>query len=172
MTKLKWRWHAWNELSPGTLHAFLKLRSDIFVVEQNCVFSDMDGRDPQCAHLCGFEDETLVAYLRLVPPAMDGLVPREAGCRERPPKSETPALGRLVVMKSHRRRGLSRQAIALGLARCAEQFPRQPVRAQAQAHLAPFYQSLGFTAVSAEYLEDGIPHIDMHFITKTRTAHA
>lgn len=157
MTKLKWRWHAWNELSPGTLHAFLKLRSDIFVVEQNCVFSDMDGRDPHCAHLCGFEGETLVAYLRLVPSGL---------------KSETPALGRLVVMKSYRGRGLSRQAIELGLARCAEQFPHLPVRAQAQAHLAPFYQSLGFTAASAEYLEDGIPHIDMHFISKTRTAHA
>ncbi len=148
MTKIQWGWHRWNELSPDVLHAFLKLRSDIFVVEQNCVFSDMDGRDPQCEHLCGFEGETLVAYLRLVPPGL---------------KSDTPALGRLVVEKNYRRHGFSRQAIELGLARCAERFPRQSVRAQAQAHLAPFYQSLGFTRVSEEYMEDGIPHVDMQW---------
>ncbi|MEK6805117.1 MAG: GNAT family N-acetyltransferase [Pseudomonadota bacterium] len=145
---LEWKWYAWQELSPDALHAFLKLRSDIFVVEQNCVFSDMDGRDPACEHLCGFEGEALVAYLRLVPPGL---------------KSDIPALGRLVVVKEQRRKGHSRKAIELGLARCAERYPRLPVRAQAQAHLAPFYQTLGFTPSSAQYMEDGIPHIDMQW---------
>jgi len=146
--KIQWRWYAWQELTPDVLHALLKLRSDIFVVEQNCVFSDMDGRDPRCEHLCGFEGETLVAYLRLVPPGL---------------KSEIPALGRLVVRQSHRRQGHSRRAIELGLARCAECFGGKPVRAQAQAHLAPFYQTLGFTPSSAQYLEDGIAHVDMQW---------
>ena len=146
MMNIQWRWHPWQELSPDVLHGFLKLRSDIFVVEQNCVYSDMDGLDPRCTHLCGYNSEQLVAYLRVVPPGL---------------KSEIPALGRLVVAKSHRRRGLSRQAIELGLARCARHFPGQPVRAQAQAHLASFYQTLGFTKVSDEYREDGIAHVDM-----------
>mgnify|MGYP001606276603 CR=1 FL=1 len=143
---LEWRWYEWQELPPDVLHAFLKLRSDIFVVEQNCVFSDMDGRDPACTHLCGFAGNELVAYLRLVPPGL---------------KSPEAALGRLVVLKTQRGHGHSRRAIEIGLARCAERHPGVAVRIQAQAHLAPFYQSLGFVTHSAEYLEDGIPHVDM-----------
>lgn len=143
---LDWRWYAWRQLPPDVLHAFLKLRSDIFVVEQNCVFSDMDGRDPACEHLCGFEGETLVAYLRLVPPGL---------------KSPEAALGRLVVLKSQRGKGHSHRAIELGLVRCAERYPGIAVRIQAQAHLAGFYGSLGFQPTGTEYLEDGIPHVDM-----------
>lgn len=143
---LKWSWYAWQQLPPDVLHAFLKLRSDIFVVEQNCVFSDMDGRDPACEHLCGFAGNDLVAYLRLVPPGL---------------KSPEAALGRLVVDKDHRGHGHSRRAIELGLVRCAEKYAGVPVRIQAQAHLAVFYASMGFTQIGAEYLEDGIPHVDM-----------
>ncbi len=144
----EWTWHEFGLLRPQTLYDILKLRSDIFVVEQNCVFSDMDGLDPRCVHLCGYEGTTLVAYLRVVPPGL---------------KSDTPALGRLVVAKDYRRRGQSRDAIERGLAHCAKAYPGQTVRAQAQAHLAPFYQSLGFTRSGEEYMEDGIAHVDMRW---------
>lgn len=144
--KLDWRWYAWAELPPDVLHAFLKLRSDIFVVEQNCVFSDMDGRDPACEHLCGFSGDELIAYLRLVPPGL---------------KSPEAALGRLVVLKTQRGHGHARRAIEIGLLRCTERYPGITVRIQAQSHLAGFYGSMGFTQTGAEYLEDGIPHVDM-----------
>ena len=142
-----WTWHIWSSLAPDTLYAFLRLRSDIFVVEQNCVFPDMDGVDPQCEHLCGHDAQgQLLAYLRLVPPGI---------------KAPQPALGRLVVSQHARGRGLSRLAIHEGLQRCATQYPAQAVFLSGQQHLAPLYASLGFVTISAPYLDDGIWHVNM-----------
>lgn len=140
-------WHAWRDLTPDTLYAVLRLRSAIFVVEQNCVFPDMDGRDPACEHLCGWDgDGELSAYLRLVPPGV---------------RTPEVALGRVVVAAAARGRGLGRAVMLEGLRRCAERYPGQPVKVSAQAHLEPFYQSLGFRTVGAPYDEDGILHVDM-----------
>lgn len=147
MTSLRWTWHAWRDLTPDTLYALLRLRSAIFVVEQNCVFPDMDGRDPACEHLCGWgSDGELTAYLRLVPPGV---------------RTPEVALGRVVVAAAARGRGLGRAAMLEGLRRCAERYPGEPVKVSAQAHLEPFYQSLGFRTVGAPYDEDGILHVDM-----------
>lgn len=144
---LQWRWHAWAALDPDTLYAFLKLRSDIFVVEQNCAFSDMDGLDPACEHLCGVDAAGAVrAYLRLLPPGLKG---------------PQPAVGRLVVERQARGAGLARAAMAEGIARAQERWPGQPIFLSGQQHLEAFYTSLGFRSVSAPYLEDGIPHVDM-----------
>lgn len=144
---VRWRWHDWHTLDPDTLYALLKLRSDIFVVEQACAFSDMDGLDDRCAHLCGQgADGRLLAYLRLLPPGL---------------KSAEPALGRLVVDAAARGRGLARAAMQEGLRRAARDFPGQPVALSGQQHLEAFYASLGFVTRSAPYLEDGIPHVDM-----------
>lgn len=142
-----WTWHAWAALKPDTLYGFLRLRSDIFVVEQNCVFPDMDGVDPQCEHLCGCDaGGRLLAYLRLVPPGV---------------KAPQAALGRLVVARELRGRGLARAAVGQGLQRCAERFPGQAVFLSGQQHLEAFYASQGFETVSAPYLEDGIWHVNM-----------
>lgn len=142
-----WRWYAWNELDPDTLYAFLKLRSDIFVVEQNCPYSDMDGLDPQCLHLCGSDaDGELLAYLRLLPPGL---------------KCVHPAIGRLVVARAARGTGLGRRAMAEALNVCAQRNPGAAVFLSGQLHLQAFYQSLGFRPISEPYLEDGIPHVDM-----------
>ena len=84
-TPLRFSWHAWHELTPDVLYAFLRLRSAIFVVEQNCLFPDMDGRDPHCQPLCGWDGSELVAYLRLVPPAV---------------RTPEESLGRVVVAKA------------------------------------------------------------------------
>ena len=142
----RWSWHAWAGLTPDVLYAFLRLRSAIFVVEQNCVFPEMDGRDPLCEHLCGWRGDELVAYLRLVPPGI---------------RTPEVALGRVVVAAGVRGTGLGRAAMREGLARCALRFPGQPVKVSAQAHLEPFYASLGFVTVGAPYDEDGILHVDM-----------
>jgi len=143
---LRWSWHGWAELTPDVLYAILRLRSAIFVVEQDCVFPDMDGRDPHCDHLCGWRDGELTAYLRLVPPGV---------------RTPEVALGRVVVAQPARGSGLGRAVMLEGLKRCAERYPRQPVKVSAQQHLEAFYQSLGFATAGQAYLEDGIWHVDM-----------
>jgi ElaA protein len=142
-----WAWHTWAALTPDTLYAFLRLRSAVFVVEQDCVFEEMDGADPHCEHLCGHNAAgELLVCLRLVPPGL---------------KAPQPALGRLTVALHARRAGLARRALELGLARCAALYPGQAVFLSAQQHLETFYLGLGFTTLSAPYLEDGIWHINM-----------
>ena len=142
----RWTWHAWSGLTPDVLYAFLRLRSAIFVVEQDCVFPEMDGRDPQCEHLCGWDGATLTAYLRLVPP---GVCTPEV------------ALGRVVVAQSARGRRLCPAVVVERLQRCAQRYPGQPVKVSAQQHLEKFYAGLGFATVGAPYDEDGIMHVDM-----------
>jgi ElaA protein len=149
------RWHRWNELSADTLYAFLKLRSDIFVVEQNCVFSEMDGIDPQCEHMTATDAQgELLAYLRLVPPGV-----------KRPhsesPAAAGPAIGRVIVAPTARGTGLGRGVMLQALAYCAPRYPQQPISLSGQQHLEAFYASLGFVTQSPPYLEDGIWHVDM-----------
>lgn len=144
---LRWTWHAWRDFTPDMLYAVLRLRSAIFVVEQDCVFPDMDGRDPACEHLCGWNDAgELIAYLRLVPPGV---------------RTPEVSLGRVVVAAAARGRGLGRAVMLEGLRGCARLHPGQPVKVSAQQHLESFYASLGFRTVSAPYDEDGILHVDM-----------
>lgn len=160
MTAPTWRWYAWPQLDPDTLYAFLKLRSDIFVVEQHCVFPEMDGLDPQCLHLCGRDTAgVLQAYLRLVPPGLDRPAHQVEG--QRPSLPPGPALGRLVVAATARRSGLARAAIEEGLHLCAFRHGGLPVLLSAQQHLEAFYASLGFERRGAPYREDGIWHVDM-----------
>ncbi len=160
MNDFHWRWYAWPQLDPDTLYTFLKLRSDVFVVEQNCVFPEMDGIDPLCTHLCGRDDQgRMLVYLRVVPVGVERTAHVLEG--ERAVMSDGPALGRLVVAERARGRGLARAAMEEGLRVCGFRHDGLPVYLSAQQHLQPFYASLGFTAISAPYLEDGIWHIDM-----------
>ena len=153
--KISWRWFSWRELDPDTLYAFLKLRSDIFVVEQDCVFPEMDGIDARCEHLCGTNGAgRLLAYLRLLPPGL---------------KSAEPAIGRLVVAADVRKTGLGRAAMLEGLRRCQARYPGQPIFLSAQRHLEDFYAALGFDTVSEPYLEDGILHLNMLYSDSRRT---
>lgn len=146
-TDLRWTWHHWAALTPDTLHDFLRLRSDIFVVEQNCVFSDMDGVDPLCEHLCARNSENLLlAYLRLVPPNV---------------KAAQPSIGRLVVASSARGTGLGRAAMLEGIRHCSERYPGLGIFLSGQYHLEGFYSSLGFVTFTEPYLEDGIQHVNM-----------
>jgi ElaA protein len=144
---LRWAWYRWTEMTPDVLYAALRLRSAIFVVEQDCVFPDMDGRDPACEHLCGWDDAgNLLAYLRLVPPGV---------------RTPEVSLGRVVVAASARGRGLGRAVMREGLKGCGARFPGAPVKVSAQQHLEKFYNGLGFRTMSAPYDEDGILHVDM-----------
>lgn len=131
--------------SAHELYALLKLRVDVFVVEQNCPYPELDGKDDQALHLmlkCGSE---IIAAARIFGPHDD-----------------TPAkIGRVVVSPDHRGERLGGALMREALKACAERFPEAPVFLSAQAHLQRFYDSFGFKPVSEEYLEDGIPHVDM-----------
>ena len=149
------RWVAWREFDPDLLYSVMRLRSAAFVVEQACVFLDMDGLDPSCEHLLATDPAgQVVGCLRLVP----------AGLR-RPhtpaPAADCPALGRLVTARDHRATGLGRQLMIEGIARCERDHPGTAIQLSAQQHLQRFYESLGFVVMRAPYDEDGIPHVDM-----------
>ncbi|WP_293371218.1 GNAT family N-acetyltransferase [Nevskia sp.] len=142
-----WRlWH-WNEWSNDLLYAALQLRSAVFVVEQNCVFPDMDGLDPACAHLCGCDESgRLLAYARLLAPGV---------------KYEEASIGRVVTARDARGLKLGRQLMIEALRLTRERHPGSPIKIGAQRYLEPFYGSLGFVTLGEAYLEDNIWHVDM-----------
>ena len=129
------------ELDAGTLYALLKLRCDVFVVEQECPYPELDGRDtePGTRHLWFAEDGEITAYLRVLD---DGAAQR---------------IGRVVTAPKARGAGLAGQLLAEALAVIGD----QPSVLDAQAHLAGFYGRYGYAQTGPEYVEDGIPHIPM-----------
>lgn len=144
---MRWTCVPFVELSVRQLHDALALRAEVFVVEQNCVFLDIDGLDPQCWHLLGHGDDgRLLAYARLIPPGLQAL---------------DALIGRVVTAPAARGSGAGRALMAQALAECARQWPGAAVTLHAQAHLARFYAGFGFEPVGAEYVEDGIPHLEM-----------
>jgi ElaA protein len=146
---MRWYCLAFSDLNVDQLFELLKLRADVFVVEQNCVYHDLDhhDRNPQTRHLLGFEGKILVTYLRLLPPNTT--------------YSEC-AIGRLVVHPNYRQQGNAHLLLKQGIEQAKKIWPNIPcLQLGAQAHLQQFYQLHGFTSISAVYLEDGIPHIDM-----------
>jgi ElaA protein len=129
------------ELSPATLYALLRLRVDIFVVEQACAYRELDGRDlePATRHLWLEDGGAPVAYLRLLD---------EGGAHR---------IGRVATARSHRNQGFAARLMGAALASCAG-----PVVLDAQAYLVGWYEAFGFVAVGAEYLDDdGIAHVPM-----------
>lgn len=138
-------------LTPAELYSFLQLRSEVFVVEQNCVFQDMDNRDPACYHLMLYQGDHLVAYARIVPP---GVYYNEM------------SIGRVITKLSARGTGLGRILMEESIAKCYELFGQDAIRIGAQCYAQKFYNQLGFFADGEVYDEDGIPHIQMvkHYI--------
>lgn len=144
--QLNWRLKAFDELSNYELYEVLKLRSEVFVVEQNCVFLDMDDKDTKCMHLMGFSENGLAAYSRLVPA---GVSYKEM------------AIGRVVTGTGYRGKGMGKELMELSIEKIIEVFGNSPIRIGAQVYLKTFYESFGFNINSPEYLEDGIPHVEM-----------
>jgi ElaA protein len=138
-------WLSWSDLSPELLYEVLRFRQDIFVVEQNCAYPELDGRDQVGRHLLLRIGGAVAGYLRLIPDAGNQQV----------------RIGRVAVAAAHRRRGLARRLMAEALARCRADYPGYALGLSAQAHLVPFYAGFGFTPVSPPYDDEGIPHVDM-----------
>ncbi|MGF1738572.1 GNAT family N-acetyltransferase [Photobacterium satsumensis] len=149
---MQWQCLRFDQLTTHQLYDLLKLRSDVFVVEQTCAYPDLDDHDRKAGtyHLLGYQEETLVAYLRLLP----------AGTTY-----EGVSIGRVVTAPAVRGQGFGNPLLEQGLAMAEQFWPGKTIEIGAQSHLLHYYQRFGFETFSEEYLEDGIPHIDMR-ITK------
>ena len=143
---MQFTWSRFEQLGVDNLHDALQLRSRVFILEQG-PYLDVDGHDRTSWHLLGRDEAgTLLAYLRVVDPGV---------------KFNEPSIGRVITAPEVRGSGLGRRLMREGLAGCAEHWPGQAIRISAQARLQRFYSELGFSAASDEYLEDGIPHLEM-----------
>lgn len=137
---------AFHQLTVDELYDLLKLRSEVFVVEQNCVFLDQDDKDQKCFHLLLYEDAKLVGYSRLVPA---GLSYQEI------------SIGRVVSSPALRGKGLGKQVMERSIQSCQELFGSENIRIGAQTYALGFYSALGFVSDGDTYDEDGIEHIEM-----------
>ncbi|KIF64952.1 acyltransferase [Pseudomonas fluorescens] len=145
---IEWICKHHRDLGKEQLYALLKLRSDVFVVEQKCAYPDLDGQDldGDTHHLMGWEDDQLMAYLRLLDPESQG---------------GDVVIGRVVTAPAGRGKGLGHAMMEQALKQAEKHWPQVPIYLSAQAHLQRYYGQYGFVAVGEEYLEDDIPHIGM-----------
>ena len=143
---INWVCKKFHELTVDELYELLRLRSEVFVVEQNCVFLDMDNKDQKCDHLLGWIGEDLAASVRIVPASVS---------------YSEPSIGRVVTSPKYRRTGLGKLLMEEAIRITTQLHENQPIRIGAQLYLKEFYTSLGFEAEGEIYLEDGIEHIEM-----------
>ena len=143
---MTWSVKPFAEVHSQELHDALKLRVDIFVVEQNCAYAEIDGQDPTAWHVFGHDvTGALIAYARILPAH----------------GTEPPHIGRVVVRFDQRGSGLAHELMEHSLCFLEEQFGSRNSALAAQAHLERFYAKHGYVRVSENYLWDGIPHVDM-----------
>jgi ElaA protein len=135
-----------DALTPEELYAILKLRSEIFVMEQQCLFLDQDNKDQLCQHLMLYQNKELMAYARIVPPGLSFL---------------EPSIGRIVSSAAARGKGFGKHLVRLAIDNCVRLHGNQPIQIGAQLYLQTFYESFGFVKVTEVYDEDGIDHLDM-----------
>ncbi len=128
------------------LYGILRLRSEVFVVEQDCVYQDLDGKDQKALHVIGKKEGVVIAYTRLF----------KSG-----DYFEQASIGRVVVKKSERKYGYGHEIMIASIKAVREHLNETTIKISAQTYLKKFYNSLGFKAIGEEYLEDGIPHIGM-----------
>ena len=132
-----------DALTIHELYQILRLRSEVFVVEQDCVYQDVDNKDQKALHIIGMKDGQVVAYTRVFKPG---------------DYFDNVSIGRVVVSQEQRQYGLGKQIMLASLAAIDQRFPNKPIEISAQSYLLKFYTDLGFRVIGEEYLEDGIPH--------------
>ena len=143
---LKFKIRAFNELTVLELYQLLQLRSDVFIVEQNCVYPDIDAKDQKALHVIGEFENKIVAYARIFKPN---------------DYFENASIGRVVVAEKFRAKKWGYDLMENAIAGVETYFGPQQITISAQLYLKKFYENLGFQQVSETYLEDGIEHIEM-----------
>jgi len=145
----RWQTAAFDELANRELYAALKLRQEVFAVEQQSLYLDLDDLDQGAVHMLVWEGDALLAYQRCLPP---GLQEVES------------TLGRIVVAPAARGTGLGRELVRRGIAHNLARWPDSNIRIHAQAYLDRYYAALGFVAEGEVYDLDTIPHLDMLYL--------
>lgn len=145
--KISWSFKTFSELNVDQLYELLQLRTEVFVIGQQCVYQDMDGLDNRAIHVCGRLNDVLVAYCRIFPP--DVVEPGRCN------------FGRVAVLEAFRGKAFGRQLMSETIAYIRQHWPEKEILIHAQHYLKAFYESLGFQQCSDIYDEVGIPHIHM-----------
>jgi ElaA protein len=156
---LNWHCKAFNQLTVPELYSIMKARQEVFVVEQNCVYTDLDDKDSQCLHLFATlansqiegtsaiqENDTVVAYLRIFPPTI---------------QYTQASIGRILTTSQARGTGAGKVLVTKAIALLQRDYAGTKIKISAQLYLQEFYQSFGFSNTSEVYKEDGIDHIEM-----------
>ena len=147
---IEWHWLAFDDIPRADWYEVLRQRQAVFILEQTCLYPDIDGADTVCHHLMGWREidgqRTLVAYLRVVPPGV---------------KFDKMSIGRVLTTQAGRGSGVGRELLAKTIPLAEKLHPGWDIRIGAQAHLEKFYASFGFKTVTDPYDEDGIMHVDM-----------
>jgi ElaA protein len=144
---IKWQCKSFSELTNTELYKILQLRSEVFVVEQNCPYQDCDNKDFKSLHLTATEEDIVVAYARILPPGLS--------------YSDAASIGRVVTSPSARKKNLGRQLMFKSIETVYHLFGNMPIIIGAQLYLKKFYESFSFEQQGEIYLEDGIKHIIM-----------
>ncbi|MFM2265789.1 MAG: hypothetical protein RLZ77_1209 [Bacteroidota bacterium] len=143
---IQWKIKRFETLSLEELYTMLQLRSEVFVVEQNCVYQDIDNKDQKALHVLGYHNAELVAHARLF----------KAG-----DYFEQASIGRVVVSGAHRNQSFGHALMRVAIQAVADHFQTTSITISAQLYLQAFYESHGFVVQGEMYLEDDIPHIQM-----------
>lgn len=144
--EISWQIKSFNELTTSELYKILQLRSEVFVVEQNCVYQDIDFKDQKALHVLGFDNNILIGFCRLF----------KAG-----DYFDNASIGRVVVDFQYRDKKIGHELMKVAIAGISTHFETNKITISAQLYLKKFYESHGFVASSETYLEDNIPHIEM-----------
>ena len=155
-----------DELTSVDLYHILRARSQVFVVEQNCAYQDIDEMDFDCLHMIVHRDEKLIGYCRIIPPTFNKLTSNlsvnNAPINASSTANLMAAIGRVLVLPEYRGRGLARQIMVQAIRYCRKKYgKKRPIIISAQTYLIRFYESLGFVPEGGFYLEDGIEHVKM-----------
>lgn len=145
---MEWILKKFDQLSLDELYDIIRLRLEVFVVEQDCVYQDLDDKDQVSYHLFVRDNDEIIAVLRILPENVS---------------YEEMAIGRVIVKKSYRGRGISKEMMNKAIDFIVNDLGKNKIRLSGQAYLTDFYISLGFRKVSDEYLEDGIKHYEFLF---------
>ncbi len=143
----RWQLKSFEELTNKELYGILKLRAEVFIVEQNCAYQDLDGKDLKSFHLMGYNSNNeLIAFSRILPPNIS---------------YPEVSIGRVVSSPNVRTTGIGKELMTQTLEEIKNKFGNVPIKISAQCYLKKFYEAFNFIALGEEYLEDDIPHIEM-----------
>tara|TARA_B100000902_G_C27219625_1_gene868907 strand:- start:329 stop:787 length:459 start_codon:yes stop_codon:yes gene_type:complete len=144
--EIEYKWKTFEQLTKDELYALLNLRQEVFIVEQECPYNDLDYSDQDAFHLLAFHEKRLIGYLRAFVPGI---------------KYNESSIGRIITIIEHRKKGIGKKMVNEGISFLLNQYPNNDIVISAQHRLINFYQDLDFKERGEVYLEDNIDHIEM-----------